>query len=156
VHGLRERVELHVLAPPPDLETDMVDARPEHEAEGAEARLPDQEELVHAQVRGEQCSRLAGPHLGQAPHRIFGDTQLVGFDRHRLLPCGFDSGRILRLLVGVAPSAWKRTMASPVSLDSATWSVWFSPTSCAWMLSCMVLVIAPWAPMAATRRASWV
>ena len=81
--------------------------------------------------------RLARPHLGQASHCVFGDPDLVGFDGHRLLPCGFNSGKILRLCVGRAPSAWNRTMASPTNLDSATWSVWFSPTSWAWMLSCI-------------------
>jgi len=72
--------------------------------------------------------RRVGPGASrQASHCIFGDPQLVGFDGHRLLPCGFNNGKILRLLGKVAPSARNRTMASPSSRDSAIWSVWFSP-----------------------------
>ena len=75
VHRLRERLELHVLAPPADLEADVVDARAEHEAERAEPGFPHEEELVHTQVGGEQCPRLARPHLGETAHRIFGDAR---------------------------------------------------------------------------------
>jgi len=83
------------------------------------------------------------------------DPELVGFDGHRLLLVGSTAADLEALCrggaLGVEPDDGVAT-----NLDSATWSVWFSPTSWAWMLSCIVLVIAPLAPIAATRRLSWV
>jgi hypothetical protein len=85
VHGLREHLELLVLVPPAELEADVVDARPEHQPQRPEPGLADEQELVHRQVRGEQARGLAGTHLGEAAHRVFGDAQLGGVGGHERL-----------------------------------------------------------------------
>src|SRR5665213_2340590 len=54
VHGLGELGQLLALAPLPGLDTGVVDRRAHHEAEGVEAHLLDEEELVDREVGGEQ------------------------------------------------------------------------------------------------------
>jgi hypothetical protein len=76
VHRLAQLLEFHVLAPLSSLDAHMVDAGAEDEADGPESRLPDEEELVHRQVGGEQpraAVREAGPCVagqGDAGERV--------------------------------------------------------------------------------------
>ncbi len=58
VHRLREDVHLLALLPLGLLEADVVDRAADHKAQRLEAGLPDQQELVHGQVAGEQAGTV--------------------------------------------------------------------------------------------------
>ena len=94
VHGLGEDLELLILAPPADLEADVVDRRPDDEAERLEASLAEQDVLRHRQVRSEYAGRagtrcLREPAVGSLR---FPGARLVlrtGKQRHEASPvCG--------------------------------------------------------------------
>ena len=70
IHRLGQGVHLLVLAPPADLQADVVDRGAEHQPERAEAGLAYQQELVHRQVRGEDAARAARLQLGQPGHGV--------------------------------------------------------------------------------------
>ena len=70
VHGGGQHVQLLALAPPAELQPDVVDRGAEHQADRPEAHFADQQELVDRQVRGEDRARLPRPQLGQPAHRV--------------------------------------------------------------------------------------
>ena len=70
IHGLRQDIEFLVLAPPPDLQPDVVDRAAQHQAERAETDLPHQQELIDRQIRREDRAGTSGTQLRQAPHRV--------------------------------------------------------------------------------------
>ena len=63
VHGLREDLELGVLAPPADLQADVVDRGADHEAEGLEPGFAEQHVFRYRQVRGEDPRRTGSGRL---------------------------------------------------------------------------------------------
>jgi hypothetical protein len=74
VHGLRERVQLAAGGGPRDLDADVEDRASHHEPDRIEPGLADQQELVHAQVRGVEALAVLreplDPGLGNPLDRL--------------------------------------------------------------------------------------
>ena len=75
VERLGEHGELLVLAPAADLEADVVDRSAEDQAKRPEARLSDQQELVHREVGGKDRPGLARLQFGEPLDRVLRDAR---------------------------------------------------------------------------------
>src|SRR5579883_1478716 len=64
VHGAGEDRKLLAHAPLLPLEADVIDGGAEHEAEGLEPCLLDEQELVDREVAGKECGPIPGPAHG--------------------------------------------------------------------------------------------
>ncbi len=85
IHRLREHLELLVLAPAPELQTDVVDRAADDEPERLEAGLLDEQELVDRQVAREETARLL-----QAPQPLAAGLRNA-FEGRRVVAHAFPS-----------------------------------------------------------------
>ena len=69
VHRLREDLEILVLRPTRNLKPDVINGRPDHEAEWLETSLAQKDVLSHRQVRREDAGRVGTRRMGEAAGR---------------------------------------------------------------------------------------
>ncbi len=123
VHGLRQDLELLILAPAADLQPDVIDRRPDNEAERLEACLTEEHVLRHRQVRGEYSGGAGAGSLGKAaigclrlPRRAL--IRLVREKRHDRLP------RLRHMANGSLLPPWRPVIASARRLPHHDLQLW--------------------------------